>query len=175
MNEIQIIPIEQRFADSFWIALDTVAREKKYLALQEAPPIEKTRAFVADNIANGVPQFVAVEGETVVGWCDIKPGWPHSMRHCGGVGIGILPAYRGRGLGEQLLRITIAAAQQRGITRIELATRIDNLRAIKLYERVGFVHEGVKRAELCMDGVYFDSAMMAIVKIPKRPESPRPY
>lgn len=168
MNEIQIIPIEQRFADSFWAALDTVAREKKYLALWEAPPIEKTRQFVADNIANGVAQFVAVEGETVVGWCDISPGWAHSVTHCGSLGMGVLPAYRGQGLGEQLLRVTIEDAQRRGISRIELAVRTDNLRAIKLYERLGFVHEGVKRGELYMDGIYFDAAMMALVRIPAK-------
>jgi len=32
--------------DGFWYCLDMVARERKYLAFLEAPPIEQSRAFV---------------------------------------------------------------------------------------------------------------------------------
>jgi hypothetical protein len=60
-------PIAQDHIDGFHRALDIVARERRYLAFLEAPPIESTRAFVLDNIKRGSPQFVAVSaaGEVV--------------------------------------------------------------------------------------------------------------
>lgn len=42
---IVILPREEQFAEGFHACLDEVAREKKYVAFQEAPPLEKTRAF----------------------------------------------------------------------------------------------------------------------------------
>ena len=39
-------------------------------------------------------------------------------------------------------------ARRQGLVRIELQVRIDKLAAIRLYERVGFAHEGGKRNRL---------------------------
>ena len=50
-------------------ALAVVARERKYLALLEAPALERTRQFVTNNIEKGFPQFVALAANDVVGWC----------------------------------------------------------------------------------------------------------
>jgi hypothetical protein len=71
MNAIEIVPIAQGHIEGFHRALDIVARERRYLAFLEAPPIEATRAFVLDNIKRGHPQFVAVTADEVVGRCDV--------------------------------------------------------------------------------------------------------
>ena len=67
-------------------------------------------------------------------------------KHAGVLGIGLLPDYRGQGLGKALLEAAIAAAEQRDFRRIELTVFADNLRAMALYEKTGFVREGVMRA-----------------------------
>jgi hypothetical protein len=38
----------------------------------KAPPIESTREFIQGNIRDNIPQFVVLDGERVVGWCDIS-------------------------------------------------------------------------------------------------------
>ncbi|MEA2939724.1 MAG: hypothetical protein QOD09_253 [Bradyrhizobium sp.] len=53
MNAIEIVPTAQGHIDGFHRALDIVARERRYLAFLEAPPIEATRTFVFDNIKRG--------------------------------------------------------------------------------------------------------------------------
>jgi len=150
--------------ESFHACLDAVAREKKYLALHEAPPLDSVRSFVRVNIASGAPQFVAREHSSVVGWCDILPGWHHSRRHCGSLGIGLLPPYRGRGLGRRLLEACVAKAWEVGMTRVELEVREDNPRAIKLYEQLGFAHEGLRRQAMLVDGIYYDTFAMSLIK-----------
>jgi hypothetical protein len=67
MDSPEIIPITQDHIDRFHRTLDFVARERRYLAFLEAPPIQSTRAFVCDMIKRGYPQYVAVAAEDVVG------------------------------------------------------------------------------------------------------------
>jgi mycothiol synthase len=52
--------------------------------------------------------------------------------------IGVLPERRGRGLGRELLRWSVARLRDRGADRIELAVEALNERALELYRRHGF-------------------------------------
>jgi putative acetyltransferase len=160
---LPVVPIQASHATSFHDCLDVVARERRYLAQIEAPPPERLRAFVLRGIADNAVQFVALDGERVVGWADILPDCAHALAHRGHLGMGVHPDYRGRGLGTRLLQACIAKAWSRGLTRIELEARADNQRAIRLYARLGFVHEAIKRRGMCFDGVYHDAVQMALL------------
>jgi ribosomal protein S18 acetylase RimI-like enzyme len=160
---VVIAPIAVSNAASFHSCLDTVARERRYLAQIEALPLDKVESFVRESVANDAVQFVALDGARVVGWADIFPEWPYAISHCGSLGMGVLPDYRHQGLGEALLHACIAKAKIKGITRIELAARADNLPAIRLYEKLGFIREAVKRNGMRFDGVYFDTLQMSLL------------
>jgi ribosomal protein S18 acetylase RimI-like enzyme len=151
-------------ARSFRLCLDTVAREKRYLAQIEALPLERIEAFVRDSVATDAVQFVAVDLDQVVGWADVFPSWAHAVSHCGSLGMGVLPNYRGQGLGEKLLRACLAKAKAKGLTRVELEARVDNFAAISLYKKVGFVHEAMKRNAMRFDGVYYDAVQMSFLQ-----------
>ena len=157
-----IAPMAQSHAASFHACLDIVARERKYLLLLQAPPLVQVERFVADNIAQGHVQVLALVGPTVVGWADILPGWTETVAHVGKLGMGLLPAFRGIGLGTQLLSAAIAKAREQGISRIELGVRIDNAAAAALYRKLGFVEEGYRRRAIKVDGKYIDELAMAL-------------
>jgi RimJ/RimL family protein N-acetyltransferase len=161
--KVVITPIAEGDVDSFRACLDTVARERRWLALFEAPPLDDVRTFVRGNIERGHPQVVAKDGERVVGWCDIVPGWHHSLRHVGLLGMGMLPPYRGQGLGRELLAACLALAARAGITRVELEARADNTNALRLYEHAGFEREGTKRRGMKVDGHYVDTIAMSLL------------
>lgn len=168
MMTVRIVPIAEAHAVGFRACLDAVAREKRFLAQVEAPPLERVQGFVRDSVAADAAQFVAVVdaagGEQVVGWVDIFAHWAPALAHCGRLGMGLLPDWRGQGLGERLLRTCLAKAWQRGITRVELEARADNLRAIALYRRCGFVEETIKRRAMRFDGQYFDALQMSLLR-----------
>ena len=77
--------------------------------------------------------------------------------------MGIVPAYRGRGLGLRLIQAALAQAWAARFVRVEIDVHADNARAIALYEKVGFVREGVARDAVFIDGEYRDAINMAIV------------
>ena len=82
--------------------------------------------------------------------------------HVGTVGMGVHDAYQGRGAGGALLAALLQMADRwLGLTRVELTVYADNARAIGLYEKFGFVREGLHRAFALRDGVFVDALAMA--------------
>lgn len=138
-----------------------VAREHRYLRFLDAPSMDGTVDFLRDSLAAGNPHLAAVVGGELVGWCDVCRHSFETEAHVGRLGIGLLPAQRGRGLGKALLDVTIAAAERLDFRRIELTAFSDNRRAIALYETRGFVREGVMRAAARFGDEYRDVVQMA--------------
>ena len=106
---LEIVPIERRHIAAFREVVDAVARERRWLAMQEAPPLARIRRVVLDNLREGAPQFVATDDGRLVGWCDVRPKTYPSQRHSGVLGMGVAAAHRGRGVGTALLQATRAA------------------------------------------------------------------
>ena len=152
--------------EGFHHAVDVVARERKYLAFLEAPPLASTREFVLENIGNGNPQYLAVLDNGVIGWCDVVRLTRPVHTHAGILGLGLLPEFRGKGIGTKLITTTMAAAHDSGMVRIELTVHANNEPAIALYKKVGFKEEGILRDMTLIDGSYIDSIMMAVIKRP---------
>lgn len=167
MTDIRIIPTTDAHVEGFHQCVDMVARERRYLGFVEGPPLAQSRAFVEMLLAGGGVHFVAVDSnETVVGWCDIVRVGLAGFTHTGRLGMGLVPAAREQGHGSTLAQVAIAAAVAQGMERIELEVFASNTRAIRLYERLGFVTEGVKRDARKLDGVYDDNVLMAWRDVP---------
>jgi RimJ/RimL family protein N-acetyltransferase len=158
-----VAPITAEHIEGYHRALDIVARERKYLTLLEAFPLPQTREFVLGLTAKGDPMFVAVANGEVVGWCDVQRHPFPAHYHRGTLGTGVVPEYRGRGIGARLLDQTLKQALATGFVRIELSVRADNLRAIRLYEKLGFIREGLLRDAVFVDGEFHDAIAMALI------------
>jgi RimJ/RimL family protein N-acetyltransferase len=72
------------------------------------------------------------------------------------------PAYQGRGAGQALLRAAADEARSRGARKLSLRVLGWNTSARRLYERCGFVVEGVLVREFLIDGEYVDDVLMAL-------------
>ena len=161
---IEIVSLQSAHFDALWQVFDTVAREKHYLASQQAPEPAAMRGYLQAYIDNGQPYWVALVNGTVSGWCGIQPVHGQARAHVGMLGMGLLSAVRGQGIGQPLLQAAIDAAFAYGFTRIELTVRADNARARALYERTGFAYEGLQRDAFRVDGVYYDICAMALLR-----------
>lgn len=75
--------------------------------------------------------------------------------------ISVKKAYWGLGVGNAIMDATINFAQStKMIKNISLGVKSDNVNAIKLYEKHGFVKIGVHKNFFNIDGIYYDEILM---------------
>jgi RimJ/RimL family protein N-acetyltransferase len=160
-EDVVIRPYLESDLESFHAYVDTVARERKYFGMVVAPPLEKLREGIAKRTGSSMPQIMAVAGERVVGHADLTAQERDGFRHNALVGMGLLQEYRGRGLGVRLLQQLVEGGRRAGLQRLELAVYASNTAAIALYEKSGFVREGLQKKARWLDGRYDDVILMA--------------
>lgn len=159
---IEIIQATGEYVESFCQALDTVARERRYLAAVKGFSPEEVKGFVDMIVANDYAQYYAIDGDKVVGWCDIVPKSYEGFTHVGVLGMGLLREYRNQDIGSKLLEKAVEhSAKKNGIEKVELEVFESNINAIRLYEKHGFVCEGKRIRSRKLDGVYDNLLMMA--------------
>jgi ribosomal protein S18 acetylase RimI-like enzyme len=163
--DYEIVPITEDLIQGYHACLDIVARERRYLALLQAPPLESSQSWVRANLEKDAPAFVAVSGGEVVGWCDIRLDERPGSTHRGELGMGVHPDYRSQGIGSALLTAALESARRIGLEQVELDVFASNAQAIRLYERFGFEVEGRKRRARKLDGMCDDSVQMVLSRI----------
>ncbi|MFU9136954.1 GNAT family N-acetyltransferase [Erwinia tasmaniensis] len=79
--------------------------------------------------------------------------------------VAVNPALRGKGLAGQLLDVMIHTAfNNPAIERLELVVYPHNLAAVRTYEKLGFVREGVRRACVAVGDARWDSAFYGLLR-----------
>lgn len=157
---VEIIYPSQKYFKSFHAALDSVAKERVYIEMIEAPPLEKVSAFQNNLIEENGPVYYAIKNDKVVGWCDVFPLENPSQKHRGNLGMGLIKEFRGQGLGTNLLSSVLAHAKKFGLEKVELNVYSSNTHAISLYKKFNFEQEGFIRQYRKLDGRYFDCVVM---------------
>ena len=164
MSDVRIRATTLTDLPSLVECLNAVFAERRYLAIVEAIPVGEAIGYHATHIVAGHPHFVALDGQRVVGMCDVVPAAPPriaALAHVATVGMLLAPEYRGHGLGERLLRATLAACKGRW-ERVELNVYSHNERAHKLYLRCCFIEDGRRVGAWKLDGVTSDIIEMSI-------------
>ena len=88
MEEVRIVPTGEQYAERFSLAVDTVARERRYIGFVEGPSLESTREFIRTILDGAGVQMLAVSStDGVVGWCDIVRNPRDGFRHVGRLGM----------------------------------------------------------------------------------------
>ena len=80
------------------------------------------------------------------------------------LGLSLRPAARGRGLGEDTVRVlTRYGFAIRGLHRLQLETLTDNHAMIAAAERAGFTREGVIRGSSWVNGRWADDVIFGLL------------
>lgn len=126
---------------------------------------ERWRQILADNDQPGRTDMVLVaeRGGQMVGSAGLHPASQAlRRRHTAMLGISVAADAQGQGVGQALLGALCDYADNWAqIQRIELTVYTDNERAIRLYRRFGFEHEGTHRAYALRQGRFVDAFSMA--------------
>jgi RimJ/RimL family protein N-acetyltransferase len=81
------------------------------------------------------------------------------------VGISLRPAFRGRGMGADTVRVLCRYGFAiRGLHRLQLETLADNEAMIRVAGQVGFVREGIRRGSEWVDGAFMDEVVFGLLE-----------
>ena len=89
--------------------------------------------------------YLLVEGTDVVATFALRIH-THREAHVATLGgFAMHPLFRGRGFGGRAIDDIVALARSKGVRRLQLLVETDNPRAIRFYEKHGFLREGILR------------------------------
>lgn len=106
----------------------------------EVPTLEEARPGVESALANEPALLLlALEGGQAVGFL---AGGPQGTDTAYVNYVGVHPGAWGKGVGEALLRALPEALIKNGYEKAELLVYVDNVRGVRLYERLGWIKVG---------------------------------
>ncbi len=123
--------------------------------------VEEEAAYIESMNQNGNLLLLAKYEDRIVGNVSISR-FPRRMSHRAELGITVLKAEWGKGIGRELMRQAIEHAKAQGLEIISLEVRSDNVRAIRLYEKCGFQKIGTFPGSLKINGQLIDFDIMIL-------------
>lgn len=156
--------INKNDADAFWQMLFELDKETKYMMYE---PNERTKnisqinSLIEKSVEGSNLILVAENNKEIVGFLSAERGVPNRIKHTAYIVVGIRKAFQGKGIGIKFFKELDLWAQQNGIKRLELTVMCPNVVARHLYEKNGFVIEGVRKNSMYVDGEYIDEFYMA--------------
>lgn len=141
----------------------TVTDPRVAANLMQLPSMEitQTREWFA-KAQPGKHRLVAELNGRNIGSVHIRQFQHSRMRHAGSLGLMVNPDYWGQGIGSALLTAVLDLADNwLNLFRVELTVYTHNKPAIHLYEKFGFVPEGVQHKAVVGNGRYFDALVMS--------------
>lgn len=132
--------------------------------LYEDMSLEAFRPIATDLIGRAA-LYVYEQDGVPVGMCKIVPQKYRNSHILYLGGVAVAPEFSGKGIGHMMLKQIIELCRQMGFSRIELTVAVENARAIRLYEDLGFVKEGILKnySYIKKEELYLDEQVMALV------------
>ena len=126
-----------------------------------APNQRNATFFDADNPPEAF--LVAELDGRVVGYIRLRPPskLPENAHVIQVQGLAVHPEARRHGVAAGLLDAAEETLRERGTRKLTLRVLSTNEAAIRLYERHGFVREGILLEEFCINGRFVDDVIMA--------------
>jgi RimJ/RimL family protein N-acetyltransferase len=167
----EIRSAEKDDASAILALMQKVLREGRFtLSLPEeiATSVEQEIQWIEQmNLRDRKVAIIAVLGSgpdsKVVGMLDFNNGMRKRNSHQGEFGMSVALEHREDGIGNALLTELLKwATYEIGLEKVVLRVAASNARAIALYEKTGFVREGLERKSVKFEfGDYEDTIVMA--------------
>ena len=160
-------PAEPKDAEQVLAYIEQVAGESENLTFGPGEfgiGLDQERIFLQQAAETPTSLYLLAEIESeIVGVLTFSAEKRPRVQHSGEFGMSLLRKYWNLGIGGRMLSSLITWARQtRIIRKINLRVRVDNLSAIHLYEKYGFVREGRRTREFYLHGQFIDGFLMGL-------------
>lgn len=97
--------------------------------------------------------LVAESGSSIIAMCGLRSPGRVKLNHCVDLGMSVDEPWRARGVGRAIMTAALDwAAANPAIEKVTLGVIPENTAAVRLYESLGFVSEGVQRGQFKQPG-----------------------
>lgn len=165
---MEIRRVELKDAKSLIEHSDQVAKETNFLGREvgelNVTVEEESRIISRWNSSKLTNFLVGVDGDKIIASCIIS-GREGRQRisHVVTLGISVNKEYWGKGIATTMIEKQIQYSRDNGIKKINLEVMTNNVKAIKLYKKLGFKIEGTNTLAICVNGQYIDNYYMGLI------------
>jgi RimJ/RimL family protein N-acetyltransferase len=131
-------PFVSNDRDSLITTIDAVCAEGRWMSRLHFQPTSAWQHALETPVCLRHSLLIVEDESKVVGWCRLWPSACIAQAPEVELGVGLLPAYRNRGLGTALICQILAWARLTGLRRVVLTSRGDNTRALHVFRQCGF-------------------------------------
>ncbi|MWV64138.1 GNAT family N-acetyltransferase [Halorubrum sp. JWXQ-INN 858] len=143
-------------------AIRQVAKDGSYIEAETvADLLDYEEIILRNNEVESRMFFVATVEDQVVGWVHLELPETDKLKHTARLTVGVLEEYRGRGIGETLLRKGTSWAREHGFEKLYNSVPATNTDAVSFLEAHGWTREATRKDHYRIDGEYVDEVMMA--------------
>jgi len=114
---------------------------------------------VLDSTINTI--FVAEYNKELLGFLSLETSEWKSLLCTAELMVGVLSSHQRKGVSSKLFEFSELWASNRGIHRIELLVLAKNVSAIGLYQKLGYIQEGIRKESSRMGNHFLDEIYMA--------------
>lgn len=161
-NNVEIRPAHPREAGRWIELLSRVAAEGRYIAIERVTTTRRqlARSFRAGTWERNHAAIIAATHSEVVGQLTLfrERG---VYGHVAELGMSVAPEHRREGIGTALIEGAFDWAREFAVEKITLNVFPHNARALALYEKMGFVREGLRVRHAKLSYGYEDLIEMA--------------
>jgi len=163
-NKITVRDAIEKDAKDLLIYIHKVNAESKNLMREPKEftmTIKQEKEFIKGTFDSSNACFIiALDDDLVISSAGFSGKSLSRVKHRVSLGISVLNSYQGLGVGTIMMNILIAKAKELKKSKIDLEVRVDNVRAIRLYEKLGFIKEGIIKNGFFVEDKYVDLLIM---------------
>lgn len=159
-TKVTLRPAEKDDAFDIITNVEEIIQEGKYIQKEKVRTIEEEQAFIQEMIEKDNMYTAVVIHGHVVGIARLVRGELNMKRHTALFRTWLSKEAQGKGLGNIIMDYTIQWGKLHQLHKICLTVFASNKVAKRLYEKYGFVTEGVQKEQVYIDGEYDDEIFM---------------
>jgi ribosomal protein S18 acetylase RimI-like enzyme len=158
---------EQRDLSGLIGVIRQVAEEGTYIEAETvADLLDHEEVILRHTDVRSRMVFVACVDDEVVGWVHLDLPETEKLAHTAVLTVGLLPEYRGQGIGGELLDRGVRWARDHGFEKLYNSVPATNGAAIEFLESRGWETEAVRENHYRIDDEYVDEVMLATLLEP---------
>ncbi|MDE5412177.1 GNAT family N-acetyltransferase [Alkalihalobacillus sp. MEB203] len=160
-TQVTIRPATTKDSKGIVHAVSEIVSEGTFLQKESVRTDKEEKQFIHEMQENGNMYVVVDINGKISGLARVIRSSLEMKKHTGLFRTWLTTDAQGKGIGKKLMAYTLNWCQKEQLHKLCLTVFSSNQIAVDLYEKAGFVVEGVQKEQVCLKGTYDDEVLMA--------------